>query len=82
MYQRVEDGLHMTANEVSERYPDRFVLMRRDNREISNISGIVLYEGDDYNELFSLMVSFSEPLCIVIEGENYRRSLGGVVVGG
>ena len=82
MYQRVEENLHMTANEVCERYPDSFVLMLRDSREISNIAGTVLYTGDDYGELFSLMVSSGEPLYIVIEGENHIRSMGGIVVGG
>jgi hypothetical protein len=83
MYQKIEVNLRMTENEAAERYPDSFVIFRRDSMILSNQMGTVLYVGDDGDELFSLITSFDDPsYCGVLEGLNYRRSLGGVVVGG
>ena len=82
MYHEVEGSPRMTANEACARYPDSFVVMRMDSMDISNRIGTALYIGDDYNELFSLIMEFEDPsLCGVIEGLNHRRSLGGIVVG-
>ena len=83
MYKKIERNQRMTTNEASVRYPESFILVQRDSRELSNAMGTVLYVGDDYDELFSLMLEIDESsLCIVIEGLNHQRSLGGVVVGG
>ena len=81
MYRKVEDTPHMTMHEASERYPDNFILMQMDNRDIYDPAGIVLYLGDNYNELFSLMMKFDVPLGLVVEGLNHQRSLGGIAVG-
>ena len=81
MYRRVEENAHMTINEAAEQYPDEYVLMQRDNRELFDSAGIVLYIGDDGDELFSLQVREHIPLGIVIEGMNHRCSLGGLAVG-
>jgi hypothetical protein len=81
MYHKIEENLRMTVNEAAERYPDSFILVQRDNEDICDPIGSVLYIGDDFDELFSLQVDSSVPLGIVIEGLNHRRSLGGVVVG-
>ena len=80
MYQRVYDEQHMTDNEVSEHYPDSYALVRWDSTE--SVTGTILYIGDDRDELFSLSMTLSDPVCGVIEGLNHQRSLGGVVVGG
>jgi hypothetical protein len=87
VYHKVEDNLRMTENEASERYPNEYVLMRPDSRR-SN-TGAVLYVGDSYNELFSLMCKMEDTLGVddgvllgvVVEGLQHRYSLGGVVVG-
>ena len=70
----------MTDNEISEHYPDSYVLVRWDNTDSE--TGKILYIGDDGDELFSLSMTLSDPVCGVIDGLNHRRSLGGVVVGG
>ena len=82
MYQRVENYLHMSRDEASRRYPDSYLLMQRDNRDIFEPAGVILFIGDDYDELFSIMIESDIPLGVVVEGANHRRSLGGVVVGG
>ena len=83
MYRKVENSNHMTANEACAVYPNDFILMRCDNDRDLDIKGTPLYVGDDYGELFRLAGELDEPsLCIVLEGLNYQRSLGGIVVGG
>jgi hypothetical protein len=89
MYRKAEDNLRMTEDEASERYPDEYILMKRDNRNMLHTMGTVLYIGDDYYELSALNHSFGDSLGvesgvslgIVIEGLNHMRSLGGIVVG-
>jgi len=81
MYTRVEGDLRMSCNEASDRYPDSYILIQRDNRDMFDPAGVVLYVGDDFNELFSLQVNLPVPLGIVVEGATHRRSLGGVVIG-
>ena len=76
MYQKVEGNLRMSVNEASERYPDSFIVIRRDSEDLSNQIGTILYVGDDGFELFSLITSFDDPsLCVVVEGLNHQRSL-------
>ena len=82
MYKKIEPALRMTANEASERYPDSFIIVQMDSRNLSNDMGSVLYVGDDGDELFSLVMKFDDPsLYRVVEGLSHRRSLGGIVVG-
>jgi len=81
MYRKVESGLRMTGNEASERFPDSFILMSRDSRDFDP-SGIILYTGDNYDELFEIMVDSEIPLGLVVEGLHRQCTLGGVVVGG
>ena len=81
MYRKIEPTLRMTANEASEHYPDSFIIMQMDSMDLSDDIGTVLYVGDNRRELYSLIVSLSQPFCGVVEGLNHQRSLGGVVVG-
>ena len=81
MYWKVEEDLHMTRSEVVERYPDNYVLIQRDNRDMYDPAGKVLYLGDNFDELFSLMMKTDVPLGLVVEGLNHQRSLGGIAVG-
>ena len=81
MYQKVEDSQRMTVNEASERYPDSYILMQMDDRGLFNPTGIVLYIGDNGDELFSVQIRSNIPLGLVVEGLNHQRSMGGVVVG-
>ena len=81
MYSRIDENPHMTMHEASELYPDSFILMQMDDRSLFNPSGIVLFVGDDGDELFSIQVNSNIQLGLVVEGLNHQRSLGGVVVG-
>ena len=81
MYKKIEGDLRMTCNEASERYPDSYILIQRDNRDMFDPVGNVLYVGDDFNELFSLQVQLPVPLGVVVEGATHRQCLGGVVIG-
>ena len=80
MYRKIEGDLRMTLNEASERFPDSFILIRRDNRDLFNPMGTVLYIGDDYHELFSMQVDMDDSLGIVVDGLNHHRSLGGIEI--
>ena len=80
MYQRVDDNRRVTDNEASELYPDSYILLCRDS--MSGELGIVLYIADNMGELIDLAMAQSNSFCGIVEGLNYRRSLGGVVVGG
>ena len=80
MYQRVDDNDRMTDNEASERYPDSYILIHRGSR--NSETGTVIYVGDDMGELTSLAYTLDESYYGIVEGLNYRRSLGRVVVGG
>ena len=79
--QTINDKARMTVNEASERYPDNFILMQMDSRNISNPAGMVLYVGDDDNELFALQIKNNVPRGLVVEGINKQQSLGGIVIG-
>ena len=84
MYRKIEGSPRMTRNEATEHYPDNYILMQRDNRDTFDPSGIVLYVGDDFDELFSLQVDLPVSLGVVIEGINIssRLTLGDLVVNG
>ena len=45
MYQTTEDSQRMTDNEASERYPDKYILIRWDNTDSE--TGTVLCVGDN-----------------------------------
>ena len=81
MYQRVDNNHRMTMHEASERYPDDYILMQMDDRGLYNPTGIVLYVGDNGDELFSVQVRLNVPLGLVVEGLNHQRSMGGIAVG-
>ena len=84
MYKAVKERLKMTENQASEHYPNSYILMQRDNRDTFDPVGIVLYVGDDFDELFSLQVDLPVNLGIVIEGVNIssRLTLGDLVING
>jgi hypothetical protein len=83
MYRVIENSPRMTDNEARQAYPDDYILIQREGINSFEQSGIVLYVGDDSDELFSLQVKLPVPFGIVIEGRNISRrlSLGGLVVG-
>jgi len=83
MYRKIENSPRMTMHEASTRYPDDYILMQMEESNMINPAGIVLYVGDDDDELFSLQVKQPVPRGIVFEGDNLqlRYSLGGLVVG-
>ena len=80
MYQKVKEEPRMTDIEGSIRYPDSYIIMRRDNMDSE--TGTVLYLGDNMGELISLAYTLEESFYGIVEGLNHQRSLGGVVVGG
>ena len=82
MYRKVEGSPIMTRNEAMERYPDSYILMQKDkDNDLFDPAGIVLYIGDDGDELFSLQVKLPVRRGAVYEGINVQRNcLGGVVV--
>ena len=47
MYRKIEDNQRMTENEACLKYPDSYILMQRDNRNMFNPTGVVLYVGDE-----------------------------------
>ena len=83
MYRRIEGSPRMTENEACLEYPDDYVLIQRDGGGMFDPTGVILYVGDDFDELFSLQVDLPVSLGVVIEGANIQRrySLGGIVVG-
>jgi len=80
VYQRVDDNQRMTMHEASERYPDNYILMQMDDRALFNPTGVVLYVGDNGDELFSVQVRLNVPLGLVVEGLNHQRNWGRIVV--
>ena len=80
MYQRVDDNQRMTDIEATVRYPDSYIIIRRDSMNSETVT--VLFVGDSMGELISLIIERNEPFCGIAEGLNLQRSLGGVVVGG
>ncbi|MDR2166325.1 MAG: hypothetical protein LBE35_00565 [Clostridiales bacterium] len=81
MYRKIDPPIRMNIHEASEHYPDEYILMQRDNRDLFLPEGLVLYVGDDVAELYRIQFGNDIPLGIVTEGRNLRRSLGGIVVG-
>jgi len=81
MYKKIEPPLRMTSNEASEQYPDSFIVVQLDSKNPPNNMGTVLYVGDNYHELFSLVTKLDTPYTGVFEGRYHRLSLGGIVVG-
>ena len=82
MYTKVEGNLKMTINEASEKFIDKYILMKMDSKKLSDNNGTVLFVGNNRRELFSMQVNEDIENGIVIEGLNLQRSIGGVVVGG
>jgi hypothetical protein len=83
MYKKT-NNLRMTDIEASQKYPNSYIVMDMDSREISvNQTGTVLFVGDSHGELMKLiMESDSIKNGGVIEGLNLQNSLGGIVASG
>ena len=83
MYKKIENSPRMTMHEASTHYPNGYILMQMEKSNMVNPAGIILYIGDDGDELFSLQVRQPVPRGIVFEGDTLqlRYSLGGIVVG-
>jgi len=83
MYNKIENSPYMTDNEACQKYPDNYILIQRSGNNLFEQSGVVLYIGDDFSELFALQVDLPVQFGVVIEGLNISRrlSLGGIVVG-
>ena len=81
MYEKLDPPPHMKRSEAEELYPDNYILMQKDNRDLYDPAGLVLYIGDNRSELFALQVDLDIPLCVVCEGLNLMHSLGGFLVG-
>ena len=81
MHKEIKEKPRMTINEAMVLYPDNYILMQMDSRELSNTMGTVLYIGDNHSELFSMHANSKIPLGLVFEGVNLQRSLGGIAVG-
>lgn len=85
MYNKIKGNPRMTTNEASELYPDNYILMQRDNdRDMFDPTGVILYVGDNFDELFALQVDLPVRLGVVIEGANIssRLTLGDLVAYG
>jgi len=84
MYRKIGNNQKMTINEASERFPNDYFLMQMDNRDTFDPLGVVLYVGDNFDELFSLQVDLPVYLGVVVEGINIssRLTLGDLVVNG
>ena len=82
MFMKVENKPRMTMHEAAERYPDNYVLMQRDNADMYDPEGHILYLGESFDELFDLQVDLPVPLGLVVEGLNHQRDLGGIVISG
>jgi hypothetical protein len=81
VYKELTASSKLTVNEASEQYPDNFILMRMDSLNISDPTGLVLYVGDNGDELFDLQVQAGIPNGLVVDGMNRQQSLGGIFVG-
>jgi len=81
MYKVVEGSPRMTRNEACLKYPNSYILMQKEDRDMFDPIGLVLYVGDDDDELFSLQVNLPVSMGVIVEGVNLQRSLGGLVVG-
>ena len=83
MYKKIDDSLRMKMHEASEKYQDYHILMQMDEDYMLNPIGVVVYIGDDGDELFSLQINLPVTHGIVFEGIDLQRKycLGGLVVG-
>jgi hypothetical protein len=81
MYRKVEGNLRMKRSEAFARFPDHYMLVQKENRDLFDPLGTVLYIGDDYYELFALGNTLNLHLGIVYEGNNLQNDLGGIELG-
>ena len=81
MYRMVEGNPRMTRTEACIEYPNDYILMQKEDLSMYDPIGLVLYVGNDGDELFSLQVNLPVRMGIVVEGVNIQRSLGGIAVG-
>ena len=85
MYNKINGSPRMTTNQASEAYPHDYILMKRDNdSDMFDPVGVVLYTGDNFDELFALQVNLPVKFGVVIEGVNInsKLTLGDLVVYG
>ena len=82
MSQKLEGNLRMTSIEASERFPDSYIVMCRDNLEEAYSMGTVLFVTDNDREAYSFLMKLDDPRpCGVSEGLNLQRSFGGILIG-
>jgi len=80
MYREVNK--QMTDNQAVKDFPNSYIAMRRNDNRLAQ-EGLALYEGDNEEELFDMILKrLDKSRCIIIEGVNHRRSLGGLLKGG
>ena len=81
MYRKLEGLPKMSRNEISEAYPENYVLVRKESRDKAYTDLEALYVGDDDNELFGLQVEMNDSLLVIVDGRNIvrRNSWGGIV---
>ena len=73
----------MTDEEAMKSFPDSFIVMRRDSKDMSVPEGVVLYEGNDELTLGKLMLEREDcSYCICMDGDNLQNYIGGIVVNG
>ena len=82
MYKKIEKSPNVTMHEASELYPDSHILLQMNEAYMLNPVGIVLYVGDDHDELFASQVDRPAPNGAVFEGINLqcKYSLVGIAV--
>ena len=81
MYRKLEGLPKMSRNEISEAYPENFVLVRMEHRDKAYFDLEPLYIGDNFSELFGLQYDLEDSLLVIVEGLNImiRNSWGGIV---
>ena len=83
MYKKIENIPPMTDDEACHKYPNHYILMQMDGKELLDPQGVVLYVGDNFSELFAMQIKLPVKNGVVIEGVNIsnKLSLGGLVLG-
>ncbi|MDR0220829.1 MAG: hypothetical protein LBI54_05425 [Lachnospiraceae bacterium] len=81
MHTKIEGNQRMHQVDAAVLYPDSYIVVRSEDME-SQMSE-VLYVCDTEDEAVAKILGLDDQMfCGYFEGQNLRRSLGGVVVGG
>jgi hypothetical protein len=81
MYTKMEKVQRMHEIEAVKQYPNSYIVMRMDGMESQ--MGEVMFVCDTESEAVAQILGLDDQMyCGVLEGQNFRRSLGGVVVNG